>query len=282
MSDIHEQNGREFVSSRESFDEVYEREDFSDAAGIVSNHRAERAPFLRLLVDRLKATGEAMPRVLEVGCGTAADLVCVREDTSCVTTGVDVSREALRVAARTSDRLAEGVELVQGDGYCLPFASGVFDLVFSQGVLEHLTADLAAVAEQVRVLKPGGDLVISVPQKYTVYTIMKHIRIKKGTWPWGYEREYASSQLTDLGARARVEQVAVQGCGYWLHPLEPMWVLRSLAGKARKINPFRGTGLCRRLHESYERMWGRVEQRWGHLFMLNTVIVLKKQKRGAA
>jgi SAM-dependent methyltransferase len=52
---------------------------------------------------------------------------------------------------------------VIGPGERLPFRDGVFDAVISIAVLEHVRDPFACAAEIVRVLKPGGELVCSVP-----------------------------------------------------------------------------------------------------------------------
>ena len=46
----------------------------------------------------------------------------------------------------------------------LPFADGEFDRVVAAEVLEHIPADVEAIKELVRVLRPGGTLAISVPR----------------------------------------------------------------------------------------------------------------------
>ena len=52
---------------------------------------------------------------------------------------------------------------LQGDATRLPFADGTFDRVITSEVLEHIQADTAAIAEFVRVLKPGGTFAATVP-----------------------------------------------------------------------------------------------------------------------
>ena len=52
---------------------------------------------------------------------------------------------------------------VVGLGESLPFNDGVFDAVISIAVLEHVRDPFACAAEIIRVLKPGGELVCSVP-----------------------------------------------------------------------------------------------------------------------
>jgi SAM-dependent methyltransferase len=53
---------------------------------------------------------------------------------------------------------------VAGDAYRLPFAEGAFDSIYVGQVLEHLDDERAVIAEALRVLAPGGRLIISVPR----------------------------------------------------------------------------------------------------------------------
>ena len=55
-------------------------------------------------------------------------------------------------------------EAVKGDALDLPFADGTFDCVIASEILEHVPQDDKAIAELVRVLKPGGALAITVPR----------------------------------------------------------------------------------------------------------------------
>lgn len=50
-------------------------------------------------------------------------------------------------------------------GEQLPFSTGFFDLILSHEVLEHVTDDVRAVQEMVRTLKPGGRIVLFVPNR---------------------------------------------------------------------------------------------------------------------
>jgi SAM-dependent methyltransferase len=53
---------------------------------------------------------------------------------------------------------------VRGDAYRLPFGDGVFDAVIAAEILEHIPDDRTAIAEAVRVLRPGGRLAVTVPR----------------------------------------------------------------------------------------------------------------------
>src|SRR5215207_11686373 len=53
---------------------------------------------------------------------------------------------------------------VNGDALALPFADGAFDRVIAAEVLEHVPDHDHALAELVRVLRPGGRLAVTVPR----------------------------------------------------------------------------------------------------------------------
>jgi len=97
------------------------------------------------------------PSFLDAGCGTGNNLVHFGMQGRAF--GVDLSPEALRFC-RT-----RGVPVVRGSLLSLPFRDASFDCVTSFDVLYHrwVTDDRAAVGELVRVLRPGGLLLVRVP-----------------------------------------------------------------------------------------------------------------------
>ena len=55
------------------------------------------------------------------------------------------------------------VGVLRGDATRLPFADASFDAVITSEVLEHIPDDTGALAEMVRVLRPGGTFAATVP-----------------------------------------------------------------------------------------------------------------------
>lgn len=98
-------------------------------------------------------------RVLDVACGTGeiTALLARRVGPSGHVTGLDFSPGMLAVARRRLEEagLAARVRLVQGDALAMPFPDGGFDLV-TMGFALRNVADLdRALAEMVRVARPG-------------------------------------------------------------------------------------------------------------------------------
>jgi SAM-dependent methyltransferase len=97
-------------------------------------------------------------RVLDVGCGIGMYTAAFLRETPHVF-GLEIECErALEARER-----AAGV--VQALGEHIPFPDAAFDVVFSHEVLEHVADDRACVAEMVRVARPGGRIVIFVPNR---------------------------------------------------------------------------------------------------------------------
>ncbi len=84
------------------------------------------------------------------------------------------------------------------DTFHLPYPEGFFNLVFSQGLLEHFTNPETVISEQLRVIKIGGFICIDVPQTFSIYTIYKRWLIYRGTWFTCWESDFSLKQLEDL------------------------------------------------------------------------------------
>lgn len=153
--------------------------------------------------------------ILEVGCGRGATLLELAKRGGHVT-GLDYSEEALAVCRRLEDRNGSTGRaiFVNGDARDLPFPSESFDFVFSVGLIEHFKDPLALLAEQCRVLRASGYLLVQVPQKYSLYTLVKRIAIALGKWRYGgWETEFTERQLCDVVRRAALQPEYVYGYG---------------------------------------------------------------------
>ena len=95
-------------------------------------------------------------QVLEIGVGMGADFVRFRQ-AGARPTGIDLSRESLKLACRNAAVNQVTRTLANADAESLPFADEKFDLVYSWGVLHHTPDTPRALDEVYRVLKPSGE-----------------------------------------------------------------------------------------------------------------------------
>ena len=96
------------------------------------------------------------PRILDVGCGTGANLEMLVQFGKAE--GVDVSPDAL---AFCRERGLQDVR--QSEAERLPYDAETFDLVTGLDVVEHLDDDVGGLREMRRVLRPGGYALLFVP-----------------------------------------------------------------------------------------------------------------------
>lgn len=114
---------------------------------------------------------QARDRVLDMGCGAGRHAFeLYRRGAEVI--AFDQNAQDLALVAETFAAMAAakqvpggaGAAVKQGDALSLPFADGEFDRVVASEVLEHIPDDEAAIAELVRVLRPGGTMAVSVPR----------------------------------------------------------------------------------------------------------------------
>jgi len=117
--------------------------------------RAGQERRLKLILSFAPVEGK---RVLDVGCGIGLYLKKFKER-GAIVYGVDVDEEKV---AEASEELPN---LVVARAEYLPFRTEAFDVVLLHEVLEHVEDDRLAIQEAVRVLRPGGKVVIFVPNR---------------------------------------------------------------------------------------------------------------------
>jgi SAM-dependent methyltransferase len=145
----------EWGANGEGFRPEYFARLFNDEAGSFW-FRSRNA----LIIWALERYFPRFARLLEVGCGTGYVLSGLAERfPSAALTGSDAFPEGLRFAAQRVPR----AEFLQMDARRTPFEDE-FDVVAAFDVLEHIEDDAAVLASLFRSVKPGGGLLITVPQ----------------------------------------------------------------------------------------------------------------------
>lgn len=167
-----------------------------------------------LLERRLGDGRSGNRRILDVGCGTGANLAELGRFGK--VEGVDSEPEAVRLCRRA------GWEVQHVAGESLPFEDGSFDLVTLLDVIEHVDDDENLLREAGRLLTPGGLVLVTVPAY---------------TWMWGAQdeishhyRRYTRGRLLDSFGRADIE---VSGSTYFntllFPPIAAIRLLRQLS-----------------------------------------------------
>jgi SAM-dependent methyltransferase len=151
--------------------------------------------------------------VLDVGCSTGTNLRLLRQLGFSSIEALDASEEAIRYCRE------KGLGIVrQGDICAMPFAQASFELVLATDVIEHVDDDQQALREIVRILRPGGHALITVPAFPSLWGLQDRVSHHK--------RRYRIEPLLERveGAGLRVER------RYHFNFLlfAPIWIARRL------------------------------------------------------
>lgn len=185
--------------------------------------------------------------VLDMGCGAGRHaFAALRRGAHVI--ALDADAAELAGVHATVTAMAEAGEVpetgrvveVRGDALRLPLPDNSVDRVVAAEVMEHIPDDEAAIAELVRVLRPGGLIAVTVPARFP----------EKINWaldenyyrtPGGHVRIYRQRELED---RLRAAGLTVNGHDH-AHALHsPYWWIRC-AGGVNRADRF----LARRYHD---------------------------------
>ena len=177
-----------------------------------------------LLVDRFLGDTIRGKLVLDAGCGVGGvTRTLVARGARVVALDIGPS-----LAAETKARC--GCDAVVGSLASTGFASDSFDAVLSSEAVEHTPDPRASVRELYRLVKPGGSLVISMPNRLWQAPVRAASAL--GLRPYdGYENFLWPHELRQVLERAGAEIVDHRGIHLWpfqLVPLRPLsqWVDR--------------------------------------------------------
>jgi len=250
----------------------------------IKQHLQERKLLYSFIREGLSLLTGATHRVLEVGCGSAIDSYLLAKDEKLKIYGVDRSTESIKVAQHISRHFSRTPIFITGDATHLSFPEETFDIVFSQGLIEHFKNPLLSLKEQVRVLKSPGYLIVDVPQKYAglgLYSLRKQWKIKKGTWEWGWETQYSYRELKKFGKSLDLTPICVGGYAYdglFNFFANPHIMIDKKAYLHRlKVAQLFKRFYLRYLKVSNDKIWNWLSQRYGHWFLICIVVMFKKK-----
>ena len=197
---------RSFAGEPQSDDEGFDRHSFELLARLEPESFWFRSRN-RLIVHALERYFPEARSFHELGCGSGFVLHGIRTARPQLElSGSELFRSGLEVAGR---RLS-GIPLLQIDGRALPFTDE-FDVIGAFDVLEHIEEDERVLGELHRAVRPGGGVLITVPQ---------HPGLWSAADDYGrHVRRYTRSELVEKLRRAGFAPVRVTSFVSLLLPL---------------------------------------------------------------
>jgi len=179
--------------------------------------------------------------VLDLGCGTGNGTLYWHERRQLKIVALDVSREMLKVCAAKLGAAGRPPSLLRANGECLPFPDDTFDNIISFEALEHTPNPRLFMAEAGRVLKRGGEILMTTPNTNWEFihwlAAVTHLHHSEGPHRF-VPREEIRDHLQRAGFRVKREETKVlipQGPGFllrwgkWLEAVLGERIMRHLA-----------------------------------------------------
>ncbi|WP_174555152.1 class I SAM-dependent methyltransferase [Actinomadura hibisca] len=179
-------------------------------------------------------------RIMDMGCGAGrhafelyrrgANVVAFDLDADELA-GVETMFGAMRLEGEVPEKAS--AETVQGNALDLPFPDDHFDKIIASEVLEHIPDDMSAMAELLRVLKPGGQLAVTVPSwlpERVCWALSEDYHTAPGGHVRIYTRAELEAKLKSLGFRVDGHHHA-----HGLHA--PYWWIKCAVGVDNDANP---------------------------------------------
>lgn len=181
---------------------------------------------------------KAGDRVLDLGCGEGRHAINIYLQEAVTVLGIDLSYKDISTAREkflpfeNKDDLQRKLFFQVANGMQLPFADNTFDVIVCSEVLEHVENYTAILQEIRRILKPGGQLSVSVP-RYWPEKICWQLSDAYHQVEGGHIRIFKANKLC--------QQIEDGGFSFskkhWAHALHtPYWWLRCLFWKTQDSN----------------------------------------------
>jgi SAM-dependent methyltransferase len=200
-------------------------------------------------------------KVLDVGCGPGLTIDHF-VGRGFEFHGVDIS-PAMIQQCRAAFASVPAAHFSVGRIEAMDFPDATFDLVISLGVVEYIADDEAAIREMARVTRPGGSIIVSLPNRASPYRIWDRtvyqgarrlVRALTGRGPIGQEVQRREYREREYCARLEAHGLRVRDVAYYNFKMLPfpfdrllpglaVWLTRACERFARGRLRWMGTGL---------------------------------------
>jgi len=197
-------------------------------------------------------------KLLDIGCGNGAQTIeFLRYVDYCV--AIDVEEERLNVFRQKLKELKlSNCEVKRMDATNLEFQGETFDIITCIEVLEHIPDQEKALKEMYRVLKKGGLLILSVPNKWWIFEthgaalpLLPWNRVPFFSWlpkrihdKYAFARNYTKKEVTTLVKKTGFKIINVE---YLMPPLDKV---------KNRILRYLGRKILFKLEKTPLKLWG--------------------------
>jgi len=160
---------------------------------------------------------ERQARILDVGCGTGYTLKTFRGLGYAESEGVDDSPNSIKLCEKAGFK--EGADVRLADAANLDYGDNEFELVFSEGLLEHFTDPTSLVREMCRVSKRF--VLLFQPNSGSLVDRLKLLKEKTFGAEWQKDHPYTKKEYEDMFARRGFVLIGSGGINFG----ELIWLL---------------------------------------------------------
>lgn len=151
--------------------------------------------------------------ILEIGSGSGRHGIRIAQDfpqSHVVLT--DISEESLGLIRNLTGKLGiKNIEIKGEDVLNLSFSDNKFDVVFCNAVIQYLPNYELAISEMVRVLKPGGRIILSTVNFWNLPYLLDRKVLRRKNYPHGQERPFKKDELKKLLLGEGIKLIADDG-----------------------------------------------------------------------
>jgi ubiquinone/menaquinone biosynthesis C-methylase UbiE len=157
----------------------------------------------RKRIEIISRFAQGSQQALDLGCGSSRT---IEKIPNCI--GLDLQHNKLRWLRRDES------EVVQADCQRTPFADGTFDCVIASALVDQVADSPDVIGEMLRLLKPGGTLILGTPDySRTLWSMLEWIHGK--IQPLGYAHWHVTHfTRTELEKRLRSWNLEIIACEY--------------------------------------------------------------------